>query len=207
MKTLVSWGWLLAVLFGLPAFVQAQVWVVLGSFQSQANAAAEVAKVQAAASAPVRVASFDTPKGRLHRVLAGEFGGQEEAMPVLDAFRRHGYPDAWLLMDGVAQSSPDAAPPASTEDEAHLDTSAGPDAWDGADEWRPSQEIADLQGLEGLEGWESFVDLSDLPSLDGSYDFTDLPQTAPAELLLPEHPPLVSEPPPGYQLHKLRRSR
>ncbi len=138
MKTLVSRCWLWALLLSLPAVVQAQVWVVLGSFKSQANAAAALGKVQAVASVPVRVAGFDTSKGHLYRVLAGQFRSREEAMPVLDAFRNHGYPGAWLLVESGLRPSSGAASRAVTEDKADLDALAGLGAEDGAEDWLSS---------------------------------------------------------------------
>ena len=187
-------------LLGLPAFAQAQVWIVLGSFQNQAKAEAEAKSGKAEAFAPLRVAGFDTPKGRFHRVLAGPFGGRGEAKPVLEGFREQGYSGAWLLVAGDAHSSEGAASLVRAQDEAEVEAFAGLGDEDDLGDWGL------MEDLEGLEGLESLPDLPGLAGMDELDDFTELLSTPPAEPLLPAHPPLVSEPPPGYELHKLRRS-
>ncbi len=80
------------------------------------------------------------------------------------------------------------------------------DAWllaDGGGAAQPSVGalLADAGAGDGFEDWEAFDPYGDLG------DFEDLPPLPEADvhLLSEQHKRPVSEPPPGYQLHKLRR--
>ena len=170
---------------------QASFWVVLGSYQDASNA--QVASQQAgmSVSEPLQVVDFDTSAGRWHRLLLGPFEVRSQAAEVLAEVRSNGHGDAWLLVgdqgDQGDHGDQDEAWPSVVTLES--DDDLEPLVRGGSDE---------LDELDDLVEFNPYGDLR---------DFEELPPMPEANvhLLSEQHKRPVSEPPPGYQLHKLRR--
>ena len=159
---------------------ESQFWIVLGSYQKPANA--EAARAEASALEPLTAVAFDTSGGRWHRLLLGPYSARDQAAAMLADARSNGHPGAWLLAGGGGEVLPSAGAPDSTDEFASF---AGVDESDEFDDWESLGPYDDLGGLE---------ELPPLPEADG-------------HLLSEQYKRPVSEPPPGYQLHRLRRSQ
>ena len=159
---------------------EARFWIVLGSYQSPGNAEAARQAPSMDVMAPLQVRAFDTSGGRWHRLLLGPFEARNQAAGMLAVARGSGHADAWLLAGdgGEAQPSPGAS---DSGDDLAL--------------------FADAGNSDEFEDWEAFDPYGDLGDLE---DLPPLPE-ADVHLLSEQHKRPVSEPPPGYQLHKLRR--
>ena len=129
---------------------------------------------------PLQVRAFDTSGGRWHRLLLGPFEARSQAAGMLAEARGNGHADAWLLAGDGGEVLP------------------SPDASESGDDLAL---LADAGNSDELEDWEAFDPYGDLG------DFEELPPLPEADvhLLSEQHKRPVSEPPPGYQLHKLRR--
>ena len=171
-----GFGWALAL---VASAAESPVWIVLGSYQNAGNAEAARQLPASEVLEPLQVRAFDTSAGRWHRLLLGPFEKLGEGMAMLAEARGRGHADAWLL--------------AGHEGEAPLSDATSGTA---ADATLPA--YAD----DGLEDWERFDPYGDLGEWE---DLPPLPETD-VHLLSEQHKTPVSEPPPGYQLHKLRRS-
>ena len=167
-----------------PAFTasaaESQFWIVLGSYQNPGNAEAARQEPRTDVLERLQVRAFDTSGGRWHRLLLGPFAVRSQAAAMLAEARGNGHADAWLLAGGGGEAPPNAGALDSGDDRALL-----ADAGDG----------------DGFEDWERFDPYDDLAGLE------ELPPLSEADvhLLSEQHKRPVSEPPPGYQLHKLRR--
>ena len=155
-------------------------WIVLGSYQNAANAEAARQAPGLSALEPLQVKAFDTSGGRWHRLLLGPIETRSQAAAMLTEARSNRHADAWLLVDdrGEAPSRPAAS--------------------DSADDLALFAEVGDDDEFEDWERFDPYGDLGDLEELP------PLPE-ADVHLLSEQHKRPVSEPPPGYQLHKLRR--
>lgn len=158
---------------------ESPIWIVLGSYQNAANAAAARQEPGTAVLEPLQVRAFDTSAGRWHRLLLGPFEARSQAAAKLAGARSAGHVDAWLLAGGGGEAPPSVAASDSAED------------------------LALFAGLgdDGIDDWERFDPYGDLGDLE---ELPPLPE-ADVHLLSEQHKRPVSEPPPGYQLHKLRR--
>ena len=158
---------------------ESPIWVVLGSYQNAANAEAARQAPGAGVLEPLQVRAFDTSAGRRHRLLLGPFEARSQAAAKLAEARTNGHADAWLLVGNGGEATPSVAASESAYDPALL-ANADDDEFDD---------------------WERFDPYGDLG------DFEELPPLPEADvhLLSEQHKRPVSEPPPGYQLHKLRR--
>ena len=159
---------------------EARFWIVLGSYQNPGNAeAARQAPIMGVLE-PLQVQAFDTSGGRLHRLVLGPFEARSQAAAMLVEARGNGHGDAWLLAGDGGEALPSPGAAGSGDDLALL---------------------ADVSDGDEFEDWEAFDPYGDLG------DFEDLPPLPEADvhLLSEQHKHPVSEPPPGYQLHKLRR--
>ena len=175
----------LALCFGLALALAASaaespVWIVLGSYQSVGNAEAARREPGMDVMEPLQVRAFDTAAGRRHRLLLGPFETRGQATAKLAEVRSDGHAGAWLLVGDGGDAPPGAA--------------ASDLAYDPA--------IADEAGDDELEDWERFDPYGDLGDLE---ELPPLPESN-VHLLSEQPKRPVSEPPPGYQLHKLRRS-
>ena len=173
-------GLLLAV---VASAAEAQFWIVLGSYQNPGNAEAARQASGMGATQPLQVRAFDTSGGRWHRLLLGPFEARSQAAGMLAEARGSGHADAWLLAGdgGEVLASADVS---GLADDLAL--------------------VADAGDGDEFEDWESFDPYGDLGEFDGLEDLPPLPE-ADVHLLSEQHKRPVSEPPPGYQLHKLRR--
>ena len=170
-------GWALAL---AASAAESPIWIVLGSYQNAGNAESAKQAPGMSALEPLQVKAFDTASGRWHRLLLGPFEARSQAAATLAEARSSGHTDAWLLVaDGV-----EAPPSAATSDLAD-DLAL----------------FADLGDDDDFEDWERFDPYGDLGGLE---ELPPLPE-ADVHLLSEQHKRPVSEPPPGYQLHKLRR--
>ena len=170
-----GFGWALAL---AASAAESTFWIVLGSYQNAANAEAARQETGTGASELLQVRAFDTAGGRWHRLLLGPFDVRSQAAAALSEMRSSSHADAWLLVDegGEAPSSVSAA-----------DSAYGPALAANAD--------------DEFDDWERFDPYSDLGDLE---ELPPLPEAS-VHLLSEQHERPVSEPPPGYQLHKLRR--
>ena len=159
---------------------ESPIWIVLGSYQNAANAEAARQEPGTAVLEPLQVRVFDTSAGRWHRLLLGPFEARSQAAAMLAEARSTGHADAWLLAGDGGQTPPSAAASDSADDLA-LFAGLGDD--DEFDDWERFDPYGGLGGLE---------ELPPLPEAN-------------VHLLSEQHNRPVSEPPPGYQLHKLRR--
>jgi len=159
---------------------ESPIWIVLGSYQNAANAEAARQEPGTAVLEPLQVRAFDTSAGRWHRLLLGLFEARSQAAAKLAEARSTGHADAWLLVDEGGEAPPSVAASNSAKDLALF---------------------AGLGDDDELDDWERFDPYGDLG------DFEELPPLPEADvhLLSEQHKRPVSEPPPGYQLHKLRR--
>ncbi len=129
---------------------------------------------------PLQVRGFDAAAGLRHRLLLGPFETRGQATAKLAEVRGEGHPGAWLLVgDGGDDASLGAAIPDLARNPATPD-----EAGDGE-----------------FDDWERFDPYGDLGDLE---ELPPLAETN-AHLLSEQHKRPVSAPPPGYQLHKLRR--
>lgn len=160
--------------------VESPVWIVLGSYQNAANAEAARQAPDMGVLEPLQVRAFDTSAGRWHRLLLGPFEARSQAAAKLAEARSNGHADAWLLADDGGEAPPSVAASDSADDLALF---------------------AGLGDDDELDDWERFDPYGDLG------DFEELPPLPEADvhLLSEQHKHPVSEPPPGYELHKLRR--
>ena len=167
---------------------QASFWVVLGSYQDASNA--QVASQQAgmSVSEPLQVMAFDTSAGRWHRLLLGPFEVRSQAAEMLAEVRSNGHGDAWLLVGehGAQDEARPSVVTSESDDDLGLPVRSGDD------------ELLELDELDDLDQFNPYGDLR---------DFEELPPMPEANvhLLSEQYKRPVSEPPPGYQLHKLRR--
>ena len=159
---------------------ESSFWVVLGSYQNASNAEAARQAPGMSALQPLQVKAFDANGGRWHRLLLGPFEARSQAAATLAEARSSGHTDAWLLADAGGAAPPSAVASDSADDLALL--------------------VEEGVGDE-LEDWERFDPYAELGDLE---DLPPLPE-ADVHLLSEQHKRPVSEPPPGYQLHKLRR--
>lgn len=159
---------------------EARFWIVLGSYQNPGNAEAARQAPSMGVLEPLQVQAFDTSGGRLHRLVLGPFEARSQAAAMLAEARGNGHGDAWLLAGDGGEALP------------------SPGATDSGDDLAL---LADVSDGDEFEDWEAFDPYGDLG------DFEDLPPLPEADvhLLSEQHKRPVSEPPPGYQLHKLRR--
>ena len=159
---------------------EARFWIVLGSYQSPGNAEAARQAPSMGVMEPLQVRAFDTSGGRWHRLLVGPFEGRSQAAATLAEARSNGHRDAWLLAGNGGQVQANVGAPDPGNDLALL---------------------ADVSDVDAFEDWVGFDPYGDLGDLE---DLPPLPE-ADVHLLSEQHKRPVSEPPPGYQLHKLRR--
>jgi hypothetical protein len=159
------------------ASAESQYYVVLGSYATMTRA--EEAQVQASERLPEAygLVAADTPEGIYYRVVAGPYLGKERADTMLDRARSTGFADAWLLEE------------ASPLSEDYLSSS--------------------YLALETLSTETDDVE-DRLLTGDGAYDAPP-PEPARRNTDGPSEegdggPILVEEAPPGYELHRLRRS-
>lgn len=160
--------------------VESPVWVVLGSYQNAANAEAARQAPGTGVLEPLQVRAFDTAAGRWHRLLLGPFEVRSQAAAKLAEARSSGHADAWLLAGDGGEAPPSVAASDSADDLALF---------------------ANLAAADEFDDWERFGPYGDLGDLE---ELPPLPE-ADVHLLSEQHKRPVSEPPPGYQLHKLRR--
>ena len=159
---------------------EAQFWIVLGSYQNPGNAEAARQASGMGATETLRVRAFEASGRRWHRLLLGPFEARSQAAEMLAHARGNGHADAWLLAGDAGEALPSIGTGDSGDDVALFE-----DASDG----------------DEFDDWESFDPYGDLGDLE---DLPPLPETD-VHLLSEQHKRPVSEPPPGYQLHKLRR--
>ena len=159
---------------------ESPIWVVLGSYQNAANAEAARQESGMGVLEPLQVRAFDTSAGRWHRLLLGPFEARSQAAAKLAEARSNGHADAWLLAGDGGEVPPGVAASGSANDTALF-------AGFGDDD--------EIDDGERFDLYSEFGDFEDYP----------MPPQADAHLLSEQQERPVSEPPPGYQLHKLRR--
>ena len=160
------------------AAAEAQYFVVLGSYSTWSQAEEARGKAAVKMSEPYTLASADTPRGTFHRVLAGPYLDKGRAASVLEKARVKGFVDAWLLAE-------------------RMPIPGGYLAAAGATNPLPpeTQEVEDRLLSRGGDPYDAPV----APERSGAFD--EAPETDDEQ-----GPILVEEAPPGYDLHRLRRS-
>jgi len=174
---------LLSVGLALGANADIQYWVSLGSFEVEENAQRQLSAASTTfPGAQVVLASTD--RGTIYRVVQGPFFSRTNAEGELVSAIAAGFGDAWLL----AQND---------SDDLGLSSFATSQTYESFDTDQPdyvpsyaSSSIADYGSRTNSEGGAD----------DGSGEFgAPRPQREPAT-------ELVTEAPPGYNLHRLIRS-
>ena len=174
---------LVSAVFTLGAGAETQYWVSIGSFENEDNAQRQ----QRAASAVLpgsQVVFASTDRGSVYRVVQGPFFSRSNAESELVSAIAAGYGDAWLLAKNDT-------------DELGLSSFPTSDTYEALDTDQPdyvpsyaSRSITDFGAQANYEGGGT----------DAASEFgAPRPAREPAT-------ELVTEAPPGYNLHRLIRS-
>lgn len=176
-----------------PAHAESQYWLSVASYRNQSVAEEAAARAREVVPELLRVLEVVTDQGFIYRVAAGPFANLDSAKTSRAAAQRAGYADAWIWVD-----SDSALDPLLSFDDSPTDF---------------DPEFSFDSELE-LDIYEYESDL-DAPEYESNLDFSeyreqqepDSDQEQESDVLqgIRPTPELIDQPPPGYQLNKLRR--
>ncbi len=152
-------------------------WVAIGAFRALNTAERVAADAEAKLGVSFSTMPVAFESGRVHRVVAGPFATQGEAVAIAQTVRAGGFKDAWITKTRAAEQAPSIDAPLSVD----IDASLSNELWDRGE--LPS--IEEL--LEGLP--------NPPPTPSSPPPVSDEPEPEDQEIVLPD----------GYQLHKLHR--
>ena len=179
---------LVLLLAGLSLLARAdtQYWLAIGSFSSEENALRQQRAAQSIGDMSVMTAS--TSQGLMYRVVQGPFSQREAAESELVVAIAAGFEDAWLLARNDGDDLASTSYSSFTTSEAEL-----PD-------YVPSYASTDTESVYGLDPNRfASVDAYAADDSAGSDFATARSEREPGTRL-------VTEAPPGFNLHRLIRS-